>query len=335
MSKETLLEQYQKESYLLARGLFSTTEAAQCLEQFMQLRTSGTYPLDHKAQPGTCMAFWVALEAADEENGCLQVVPGSHRLPMLCTQKAYTTLSFTVVAVPVPEGLESVSVPVQTGDALFFNGSLIHGSPPNTSSTRFRRAITGHYVGAGARAGGQVLPPRHDHVGWVGMAGDKRGGRPLWGVGGPPGEAGGRDPAGLGVVARGPEDQGVTLKPSPSKAILVIDDQPIARSTLRRQLEYYGFAVLEEATAIAGLRTYHKERARIGLVFLDLDLPDLSGEETFARLRKLNPQAKVALCSEESATQIKGQKGFHGALGVIKKPVRTDRLLAVVRHALG
>jgi len=233
LSEETLLEQYQKEGYLLARGLFSTTEAAQCLEHFMQLRTSGTYPLDHlgvdtdqgdpilkyprmthiqrwddlgrqwltdrrvahwmkllteqapllvqgmvyfkpphsrgqalhqdqfylKAQPGTCMAVWVALEAADEENGCLQVVPGSHRLPMLCTQKADTTLSFTDVGVPVPEGLESVPVPMQPGDALFFNGSLIHGSPPNTSSTRFRRAITGHYVGAGARQVARYYQP--------------------------------------------------------------------------------------------------------------------------------------------------------------------------------
>jgi DNA-binding NtrC family response regulator len=127
----------------------------------------------------------------------------------------------------------------------------------------------------------------------------------------------------------------VSLKPLSGKAILVIDDQPIARSTLRRQLEYYGFEVMEADTAIAGLRTYHQERARIGLVFLDLGLPDLSGEETFARLRKLDPQAKVALCSEEAATEVKAQEVFQGALGVIKKPVRTDRLLAMVRKAFG
>ncbi|MCC7262790.1 MAG: response regulator [Candidatus Latescibacteria bacterium] len=121
----------------------------------------------------------------------------------------------------------------------------------------------------------------------------------------------------------------------PTKAILVIDDQPIARSTLRRQLEYYGFEVLEAGTAIAGLRLYYQERARIGLVFLDMSLPDLSGEEAFARLRKLDPQSRVALCSEELATEIKGQTIFEGAVGVIKKPVRTDRLLAVVRKVFG
>lgn len=139
----------------------------------------------------------------------------------------------------------------------------------------------------------------------------------------------------MAVAPRSPGDQGMTLRTPPDKAILVIEDQPIARSTLRRQLEYYGFTVMEEATAVAGLRTYYKERARIGLVFLDMSLPDLSGEETFARLRKLDPQSKVALCSEELATEIKGQTTFEGAVGVIKKPVRTDRLLAVVRKAFG
>lgn len=137
------------------------------------------------------------------------------------------------------------------------------------------------------------------------------------------------------MAARGAGYPALMLKPPVTKAILVIDDQPMARSTLCRQLEYYGFTVLEAATAIEGLRLYYQERAKIGLVFLDMTLPDLSGEETFARLRKLDPQSKVALCSEELATEIKGQTIFEGALGVIKKPVRTDRLLAVVRKAFG
>ncbi|MBI2502954.1 MAG: phytanoyl-CoA dioxygenase family protein [Candidatus Latescibacteria bacterium] len=112
-----------------------------------------------KAQPGTCMAAWMALEAADKENGCLQVVPGSHRWPLLCTQKADTTLSFTDVGVPVPAGLEAVLVPMGPGDVIFFNGSLIHGSPPNASDTRFRCAITGHYISAEARQVAKYYQP--------------------------------------------------------------------------------------------------------------------------------------------------------------------------------
>ena len=99
-----------------------------------------------RAQPGTCMAAWMALDACDEENGCMRVVPGSHEWPILCTAKADTSTSFTDVTVPLPEGLDAVPVLMAAGDVLFFNGSLVHGSYPNTSDDRFRRSLIGHYI---------------------------------------------------------------------------------------------------------------------------------------------------------------------------------------------
>jgi ectoine hydroxylase-related dioxygenase (phytanoyl-CoA dioxygenase family) len=35
---------------------------------------------------------------------------------------------------------------MEPGDVLFFHGSLIHGSMPNRSVDRFRRALIGHYI---------------------------------------------------------------------------------------------------------------------------------------------------------------------------------------------
>src|SRR5687768_11401829 len=99
-----------------------------------------------RVQPGTCMAAWLALDACDEENGCLQVVPGSHEWPLLCTEKADTTTSFTDVTVPIPEGTPIEPVIMDAGDVMFFNGSLVHGSFPNTTPDRFRRSLIGHYV---------------------------------------------------------------------------------------------------------------------------------------------------------------------------------------------
>jgi phytanoyl-CoA hydroxylase len=99
-----------------------------------------------KAAPGTCVAAWMALDDCDEENGCMQVVPGSHDLPVLCTAMADTTQSFTDVTVPLADGMNPKPVTMKAGDVLFFNGQLIHGSFPNTSSTRFRRALIGHYI---------------------------------------------------------------------------------------------------------------------------------------------------------------------------------------------
>ena len=99
-----------------------------------------------RAAPGTCIGAWLALDDCDEANGCMQVVPGSHELPLLCTVPADTTQSFTDVTVPLPEGMSSAPVLMKAGDVFFFNGQMIHGSYPNTSSNRFRRSMIGHYI---------------------------------------------------------------------------------------------------------------------------------------------------------------------------------------------
>jgi phytanoyl-CoA hydroxylase len=103
-----------------------------------------------RVDPGTCVAGWMALDPCDEENGCLEVLPGSHEWPVLCTIGADTSLSFTDVTVPLPEDAELVPVLMEPGDVLFFNGSLVHGSMPNRSG-RFRRALIGHYIQGDAR----------------------------------------------------------------------------------------------------------------------------------------------------------------------------------------
>lgn len=50
----------------------------------------------------------------------------------------------------LPDDAQLVPIPMEPGDVLFFNGSLVHGSKPNTS-TRVRRALIGHYIQAEAR----------------------------------------------------------------------------------------------------------------------------------------------------------------------------------------
>jgi phytanoyl-CoA hydroxylase len=99
-----------------------------------------------RVQPGTSMAAWMALDRCDEENGCMKVVPGTHNLPVLCTERANTVESFTDTTVPIPAGKKIAPVLMEPGDVFFFNGSLIHGSGPNFSTDRFRRALIGHYI---------------------------------------------------------------------------------------------------------------------------------------------------------------------------------------------
>jgi hypothetical protein len=112
-----------------------------------------------KAEPGTCIAAWMALDRVDRANGCLEVVPGSHRWPILCTEKADTLVSFTDVTVPLPAPEAAVPIEMEPGDVLFFHGALVHGSAPNVTTDRFRRALIGHYIEGEARQVAEYYHP--------------------------------------------------------------------------------------------------------------------------------------------------------------------------------
>lgn len=99
-----------------------------------------------RALPGTCMAAWMALDVCDEANGCMRVVPGTHRWDLLCPKEADASVSFTEAEVPVPDDCEAVPVHMMPGDVLFFHGALVHGSLPNDTDDRFRRSLIGHYI---------------------------------------------------------------------------------------------------------------------------------------------------------------------------------------------
>ncbi|MDB5056375.1 MAG: phytanoyl-CoA dioxygenase [Bacilli bacterium] len=99
-----------------------------------------------KVEPGTCIAAWTALDAADEENGGLFVVPNSHRGDIQCPHEADSAQSFTREEVDIPIGLTPTPTDLNAGDVLFFNGNVIHGSYPNQSKERFRRAFISHYA---------------------------------------------------------------------------------------------------------------------------------------------------------------------------------------------
>lgn len=98
-----------------------------------------------QAHPETCIAAWIAIDRCAADNGGLAIVPGSHRIQVLCLEPADETESFTSMQVPLPDGVEVVQTEMEPGDVLFFHGSLVHGSRPNTSD-RFRRSLIFHYI---------------------------------------------------------------------------------------------------------------------------------------------------------------------------------------------
>lgn len=99
-----------------------------------------------KVRPKSCIAFWLALDPTDPDNGGLQVCPGTHTMEVACPERANLEISFSTELVRPPEGCNPVPAILGAGDALFFNGSVVHGSTPNMSKDRWRRSWICHYA---------------------------------------------------------------------------------------------------------------------------------------------------------------------------------------------
>ena len=94
---------------------------------------------------------WIALDNATIENGCLWVIPGSHRPGIFWPRRPHGSDEFD-------EGEETYGYPydddqalpleVAAGGLVFFNGYLLHRSFRNRARSGFRRALVNHYMSA-------------------------------------------------------------------------------------------------------------------------------------------------------------------------------------------
>ena len=94
---------------------------------------------------------WVALDDATTENGCLWVIPGSHKPGVIFPQHEHHDRRFDCggEAIDFPyTDADSIPVEVKAGSLVFFNGYLLHRSLPNRAQTGYRRALVNHYMSA-------------------------------------------------------------------------------------------------------------------------------------------------------------------------------------------
>jgi two-component system KDP operon response regulator KdpE len=113
--------------------------------------------------------------------------------------------------------------------------------------------------------------------------------------------------------------------------ILVVDDEAQLRRALRRSLEGHGYEVREAEdgrTAIAAFQSFKPD-----VVLLDLMLPDKSGVEVCAELRR-DHDTPIIVLSVIGDEKTKVEALDQGADDYLTKPFGSDELLARIRAAL-
>ncbi len=114
--------------------------------------------------------------------------------------------------------------------------------------------------------------------------------------------------------------------------ILVIDDEPDIRESLRMTLAYEGYEVLLAPTAQDGLGLIEKESP--DLVFLDVKMPGMDGLEALSRIRGIRETLPVIIISGHGTIQTAVEATKLGAFTFIEKPLAEARVLLEARNAL-
>lgn len=116
--------------------------------------------------------------------------------------------------------------------------------------------------------------------------------------------------------------------------ILIVDDDPNIRDLLRLHLSSAGYEVSVAEDAIAAGYLVLKQPP--DLIISDVNMPHMDGFEFVAALKadKTLPDIPVIFLTSDDEGDHRGKE--LGAVGYLLKPVRADRLLAVVaQHVPG
>lgn len=114
--------------------------------------------------------------------------------------------------------------------------------------------------------------------------------------------------------------------------ILLVDDEEIIVETLKPILQDEGYAVETATTGQEALKKFDK--ARFGLVILDIKLPDITGDEVAKLMKKQNGDTQIVLITGYSYFQDCIDALDLGINEILVKPISPEEILRVTKEAL-
>ncbi|CAN5249113.1 hypothetical protein BH10PLA2_BH10PLA2_29410 [soil metagenome] len=114
--------------------------------------------------------------------------------------------------------------------------------------------------------------------------------------------------------------------------LLAIDDEPAILECYRLTFSEAGHEIRTAAMGVLGLEAIAQHPPDV--VLLDIDMPGLSGLETYKRIRQIDPKIPVVFVTGSGSTETAIEAIRLGGFDYILKPFRIDYLHEVVSRAL-
>jgi CheY-like chemotaxis protein len=126
----------------------------------------------------------------------------------------------------------------------------------------------------------------------------------------------------------------VTTPSSSKPGILVVDDEQMTLTLMKRVLSDAGFEVSTAESGFDCLDQFRRRPHNFSVVLLDLTMPFMDGEETFSRLKEIRADIPVLLCTGFIQQERLDRLRTSGLAGFLRKPVPPDEIIALVRSTL-
>jgi len=104
------------------------------------------------------------------------------------------------------------------------------------------------------------------------------------------------------------------------RTVLVVDDDMMVRTVVKRMLEKLGCKVLLASDGEEGMETYRRNKQEIDLILLDMTMPRMGGKEVLAKLYALDATLPVYICSGYSHDRLAGKFNDIRPAGFLQKP---------------
>ena len=117
-------------------------------------------------------------------------------------------------------------------------------------------------------------------------------------------------------------------------AVLVVDDEPIIRQIAKVAIERSGHKVHLAGSGAEAIQLFADEANRIGVVLLDLRMPEMDGYEVLQRLQAIRPDIKVIVSSGLPPAEVESQLRDSPVSGILQKPYKMMELVRIVERCL-
>jgi two-component system cell cycle sensor histidine kinase/response regulator CckA len=119
-----------------------------------------------------------------------------------------------------------------------------------------------------------------------------------------------------------------------SRIILVVEDEIRMLSILERCLSKYGYTVLLASDGEAAVNVYLRQKEKIDVVLLDIELPKIDGWNLLSKMKAANPDVKVVVTSGFLDSRLELQLLNAGAKRAIQKPYQIEEMANALQEVI-